>query len=111
MFSRGETVTILRDSPGGFDQYGDPVASTTARIDVPGSAVAPRYSTEPSERGRQGVIVGLSWYIPVGADVRSTDRAEVKGVVYLVEGIPGPWVNPFTGHDFGSEVALKRAVG
>lgn len=111
MFSRGEVVTILRDAPGGFDAYGDPVTSTTTRIPVTGCAVAPRYSTEPTVRGHVGVIIGLSWYIPAGVSVLYTDRAEIAGVVYLIEGEPGAWVNPFTGHDFGFEVALKRAVG
>ena len=111
MFSHGSTVTILRDSSTEPDPYGDPPTSTTTRIPVPGSCVAPRYSTEPTIRGSQGVIIGKTWFVPAGTDVRYTDRAEIAGVVYLIEGDPGDWVSPYSGHDFGLEVALKRAVG
>ena len=111
MFPFGPTVTVLRDSAPGVDAYGDPLPGTVERIDIPKCGVAPRYSTEPTERGRQGVIVGLSLYAPAGADIRSTDRVEVAGLAYAAEGEPGAWVNPFTGTDFGFEVALKRATG
>lgn len=107
----GSTVTVLRDSPGGTDAYGDPIASTTSRTNLLGCAVAPRYSTEPTERGRLGVVIGLSVYAPPGSDVLFTDRLEIAGVVYAIEGEPGDWVNPFTGSAPGMEIAVKRAVG
>jgi hypothetical protein len=111
MFTHGQTVTILRESSSGVDAYGDPVTSITTRVEVTGCAVAPRMSTEPTERGRQGVIVGLSLYAPTGTDVRYTDRVEIDGAVYLVDGIPAEWVSPFTGWAPGLEVALRRAEG
>jgi len=86
-----ETVTILRDSPGGFDAYGDPVASTTARTDITGCLVAPTSSTEPSDRGREGVVIGWTVYAPTGTDARHTDRIEVRGVACLIEGEVGDW--------------------
>lgn len=111
MYPAGKTITILRGAPGGFDAYGDPVASTVARIDVPGCAIVPRYSSEPTERGRNGVIIGLSAYVPASAGITHTDRVEIDGVAYLVEGEPALWSSPFTGWTPGVEVALKRAVG
>lgn len=111
MFAQGKVVTLLRDSTPGVDSYGDPTPGTTERIDVPGCGVAPRYSTEPTVRGRQGVIVGLSVYAPPGADIRFTDGAEIDGVVYVIDGQPGAWVSPYTGTDFGFEVAIRRAAG
>lgn len=110
-FPHGTTVTVLRDSPGGFDAYGDPITSTTAETNIPNCAVAPRFSTEPTERGRQGVIVGLTVYAPFGSDVLFTDRLEIAGVEYVIEGTPGSWSNPFTGSTPGMEIAVKRAVG
>lgn len=119
----GVPVFIVRQSPGGTDPYGDPIPSTTARVEQPGCAVAPRYSTEPTERGRQGVVVGWSVYLPAGADVRFTDQMELPGVTKVnaegvtvpdpceIEGDPGAWSSPFTGEDFGFEVTVKRAVG
>lgn len=123
----GQIVTILRDVAGGVDSYGDPVPASTTRIDVPGCSLAPRTSTEPTVIGRQGVIVGQSLYLPVGTDIRFTDRVEIHGggtvvatglpvtpttaVVYMVEGEPGTWSSPLTGTDFGVEVAIKKAAG
>jgi hypothetical protein len=107
----GQTVTIVRQSPDGFDPYGDPLPGTQTRTAVAGCAVAPRYSTEPTDRGRRGVIVGLSVYAPAGTDILHTDHVEVDGVAYLVEGIPAEWVSPFTGWAPGVEVALRRAEG
>ena len=111
MFTHGETVTIVRATPGGTDAYGDPIPGTVTRIDVPGCAVAPRLSTEPTERGRQGVIVGLTIYPPADSGFRFTDQVEVRGVLFDIEGEVAEWVNPFTGWTPGAEVALRKAVG
>ena len=110
MFSHGETVTVV-PGPVTFDQYGDPVAPTRTGGDITGCAVAPRYSTEPTARGQQGVIVGLSIYAPAGSDILSTDLLTVRGNPYQVEGEPAEWISPFTGWAPGIEVAVKRAVG
>jgi hypothetical protein len=110
-FTFGRPVTVLRDTPGGFDPYGDPVTSTTIRTLIEACAIAPRYSTEPTERGRQGVIVGLSVYAPAGSDITSTDRLEIDGITYVIDGEPAEWVNPFTGSWPGLEVAVRRATG
>lgn len=119
----GETVTIVRATPGTMDAYGDPIPGTVARIDVPGTAVAPRMSTEPTERGRQGVIVGWTIYPPANSGFRFTDQVELPGVTMLnadgeivpapceIEGEPAEWENPFTGDTPGAEIALKRAAG
>jgi hypothetical protein len=110
MFAHGETVTVL---PGAvtYDQYGDPVAPTRTGSNITGCAIAPRYSTESTERGRQGVIVGLTIYAPAGSDILSTDSLMVRGHPYVVEGEPADWVNPYTGWAPGLEVAIRRAVG
>ena len=110
-FPYGVTVTIVRSS--GTDAYGDPVTGTTTRIDIPLCAVAPRTSTEPTERGRQGVIVGKTVYLPDDAPAVPlfTDQLEIAGVLYNIEGEPGEWVNPLTGWKPGTEVAIKRAAG
>ena len=108
----GETVTIVRAAPGGTDAYGDPIPSTTARIDVPGCAFAPRYSSESTDRGRQGVVVGGTVYLPSTAPaVLPSDRIEVRGRLYEVDGEVGEWISPFTGWAPGFEVAVRRAVG
>jgi len=109
-FPYGETVTVVPGPPGS-DQYGDPLPVTRVSFDIEGCGVAPRYSTEPTERGRQGVIVGLSIYAPIGSDILSTDSLRVRGDVYAVEGEPADWRSPFSGWAPGMEIALKRAAG
>lgn len=105
------SVTRHRNTPAGVDQYGDPTGVTPDALTVSGCAVAPRSSSEPTERGRVGVIVGLTLYAPYGSDIIHTDQIEVDGTVYDIEGEPGLWANPFTGSRPGMEVALKRAEG
>lgn len=110
-FAYGTAVTVRRGSPGGFNAYGDPVSGSTTDTVVAGCAVAPRYSTEPTERGRQGVVVGLTVYAPAGTDIVSTDRILIAGVEYTIDGQPAEWSHPMTGWAPGLEVAITRAVG
>jgi len=109
-----ETITVVRDTPGGHDQYGDPIAGTEARTDVPGCLIAPRgesgATAEPGDRNRMGVIVGLTVYAPLTADIRHTDRIEARDALYEVVGEPGEWRSPYGGVG-GIQVALKRAEG
>lgn len=110
-FAFGKTITILRDSPGGLDEGNDPVASTTTSTDIAGCGIAPRYSSESIEKGRNGVIIGFTIFAPYGSDIFFTDRIKIDGVVYLIDGDPANWSNPFTGSTPGMEIAVKRAVG
>lgn len=108
-FPHGETVTVLPGST--TDQYGDPVPSARTGSTIDGCAIAPRMSTEPPERGRQGVVVGLTVYAPAGSDIISTDLLMIRGLTYVVDGEPAEWSSPFTGWTPGLEVAVRRAVG
>lgn len=101
----------LRKDPGSIDEYGDPVESTESRVLLDGAGVAPRASEDISDQGRQGVIVGLSLYLPFGTDLLHTDQVEVDGTVYDIEGEPGSWKSPLTSWEAGIEVALRRAQG
>lgn len=105
------SVYRLRHAPGGMDRYGDATSGEVDRLLIEGAAVAPRSTDDNNDRGRQGVIVGLSLYTPYGADLIYTDQVEVDGAVYDIEGEPGKWKNPLTSWEAGIEVALKRAAG
>lgn len=105
---RNATVVRLRGKT--LDKYGDPTGSD-AEVELEGCAVAPRVSGDVDDRGRQGVVVGLSLYAPHGTDLLHTDRVKVDGVVYEIDGEPGAWKSPFSGWEAGIEVALKRAAG
>lgn len=105
------TIVRVRAVPGGFDEYGDPVSSTAGRVTLDGAFTAPRSSEDNDDRGRVGVIVGLSLFAPYGTDLLYTDQVEVDGVLYDIEGEPGYWRNPLSTWEAGVEVALKRSIG
>jgi hypothetical protein len=123
----GEIVTVISSSDPTIDKYGDPASATLTRTDVPNCGVSPRTSSEPTERERRGVIVGLTLFAPLGTSISSTDIIEINGggtvtetglpitpntaLLYEVEGEPGIWRNPLTGTVFGVEVSLRRAEG
>lgn len=109
----GVTLTVHR---GSKDDFGDKGPETTHTIG--GCALAPRGSSEPAEPGRAQVIVGLTAYLPHGADVRADDvvvpgptAGRWSGVRFQVLGEPGDWASPLTGRLAGTEVALEKASG
>jgi hypothetical protein len=106
-------IRRIRRATVDHDAYGDPVdVAPDDVLDLVEAFVAPRESPEVvGDRGRQGVVLGLSLYGPVGLDVLRTDLVEVDGVTYEVEGEPGTWVHPRTGWAAGMTVALRRATG
>lgn len=108
-------MTIVRVRGNGLDEYGDPIAGDT-RTTLSGVSVAPRSTSDISDRGRAGAVVGLSLFAPYGTDLLHTDQIEMTGEpaadgLYDVDGEIGQWKNPLTGRNAGSEVALKRATG
>lgn len=104
-------IVRVRSTPGGRDEYGDPVAGTEDRTTLTGAFVSPRESNEIVNRGRAGVIVGLTLFAPYDTDLRYDDRVEVDGVLYDIEGEPGKWRNPFTDWEAGTQAALVRSSG
>jgi hypothetical protein len=105
-FPYGETVVRIRSA--GRDQFGDPTGPAVPDLSIPGCAVAPRQAGEQIGQGRIAVTSGLTLYVPPGPDILPSDRIEVRGVVYEVEGEPAEWRSPFTGWEPGREVQLTR---
>ena len=102
--------TAYRVRPAGNDALGDPLGPAV-RTALEGCSQAPRESSDVHDRGRQGVIVGLTLYMPPTTDLLHTDQVEVDGVLYDVEGVPGDWNSPLTGWHPGKVVNLTRAAG
>lgn len=107
------TITRVRTTPGGKDADGDPIASTETSTPIEGVLLAPRTDLtslgEGTKRGRSGVVVGFTAYMPPGTDVTRHDQFRIDGPdLWDVDGEPGPWVGHRVG---GLEVALKRAEG
>lgn len=115
MFPYGEPVAVLR---AGLveDGYGnstpDWAAATSTRYE--GCAVgqgAKGTGTEDATGDRNVVVSDLVVFMPTGADVRATDRLEIRDRVYEVVGEPFDWFSPFTGTRFGVVVYCNRAEG
>jgi hypothetical protein len=105
------TIVRVRRSPGGHDDNGDPIPSTEARTTMTDWAVAPRESENIDQRGRAGVIVGLTLLTPYDADLERTDLLEVDADLYEIEGDVGAYKSPLSGWEAGTSTALRRAQG
>ena len=87
-----ETITIIRASVAN-DWRGDPVGTPT-ETDVTGCSVQPGTTTSRTDERtdqRSAVMDAVTVYAPFGTDVRVTDRARWRGVVYEVDGQPAFW--------------------
>lgn len=112
----GETVVIVRTSPGGKDQYGDDLPATVERIPVDDCIVADgaegSWASEPAVPGRTPVTTDYLVLPPADApEVRHTDQIEIRGLLCDVVGRPFLWRNPLTGTEFGQTVRANAAEG
>lgn len=110
------TVARVRNAASTVDDYGDPVPGAPTETAITGAFVAPLMSNDVDDRGRVGVIVGLTLYVPYGTDLVHTDRIRITGEgandgLYSLDGQPGDWKNPWTGWRAGLTVALTRVAG
>lgn len=107
----GRTITVVRPT-WVADAYGDlqPTGPPT-RTDINDCAIAPRSSSDVTEPARQGVLIGLTVYAPIGADIQPADQIEIDGVLFDIDGDVGRWRSPFSTIVDGTEVALRRAIG
>lgn len=104
-------ITVIRSSPGGTDEYGDPIDGTETVFEIDG-VIAPRTSTDVDDRGRTGIVVGLSVYVQgTDHDVLRTDQFEYRGERWDVDGEIGVYESPFGDGCDGLEFALKRGEG
>jgi hypothetical protein len=106
-FPYGVTIT-LRSTTTTEDDLGNETTVTVESSWGP-CAVAPRYATESVDPRVPPVIVGKVVYGPAVA-INSDDTLVIEGVSYQVDGLPGEWINPFTGWAPGIEVPVKRTA-
>jgi hypothetical protein len=110
-YDAGETVVIVRTSPGGSDPYGDPIEDTVTETPVEDCSIWPGASSEQGTTGRDSAVADLIVSMPSGTDIRRTDQVRARGVLWDVAGDPFDWLNPFTGWAPGIEVHLNRGEG
>lgn len=113
-FAYGETVTRLRATP-----VSDPYSAEAneydwtdpAELDIDGCGVALSGTVEPLVNVRNPVDSDFDIFLPVGSDVRSSDRLVVRGLKCEVAGLPFTWISPFTGWTPGVVAQAKIREG
>lgn len=113
IFPHGETATVKRavlvDDGRGNQVFDWPNATSTP---YPRCAVAlGRDVAEIFTGDRDAVPSDLVVFMPAGTDVVATDRLEVRGRTYEVDGEPFDWISPFSGTGFGVVVRCNRVEG
>jgi hypothetical protein len=99
-----QTVTRLRGTSG-TDGYGDAGTSwaSPARLVIGGCSFQPEQGEEILT-DRSAVVSRWRWYGPPAADVQSSDRLEVDGIAYDIDGSVQKW----TGLGLDHQTALCR---
>lgn len=111
MIPGNATITVVRRTVG-EDRYGDPEPTgESSTHEVRGCAVAPRSSTDLTSPGRQGVLIGLSVYAPLSADIVAGDQITYDGDLFDIDGDIGKWRSAHGSRLEGLEFAIRRAVG
>jgi len=88
------TQTVTFTLPIERDAYGDPKPGTGESFDVVDVLVAPRTSSEPTDRGRTGVVVGLELLCPEGTrEIPHTATVTIPGYEgsFQLDGDPAVW--------------------
>jgi hypothetical protein len=111
MFPFGESVTFEASVSGSDDVHGNPVETWAAAVVVEGCAFDPGGSVESVEPGRNAVVSNPRVFAPFGTVVGARDRVTVRGLVFVVDGDPAQWRNPYTGSTPGVVVNLERVGG
>lgn len=104
----GESITIVREVPGGEDTMGNPIA-TTVDIDVPGCAFAPGGSAEAVATYGARTDTDGTVYAPTGTVFFPSDKVRIRSVLYTVDGDSEQWTSPYTLSGAGVVVNVKRA--
>jgi hypothetical protein len=96
MFPDGSTVTIVRRTVTGTDDWGNDVYGTV-NADVGPCSVQPASSREDLNFADQ-ITKSIVVFVPYGTDVSFIDAVIVAGVQYEVNGQPDIWKSPFSGN-------------
>jgi hypothetical protein len=108
-------ISRTRDTTG-YDPAEGATSTPGADAELVGAFVAPRTSDDLDGRGRGGLVVGLTLFAPLDADLRATDGITIadEGPAdgdYRIVGELAPWKNPLTGWRAGVTAALERTAG
>ncbi|MBE6477835.1 MAG: hypothetical protein E7Z97_07185 [Propionibacteriaceae bacterium] len=108
----GTTVTIIRQTPGGYDQYGEPIPGEQVTIPVPGCSVQNPITSLSVEAGAVTPLTQLVVYMPPGTELVTSpsttpDKILVNGTQWNIDGRPTQLVSSATGRKGWLQVPLK----
>ena len=114
-FPYGETIQVLDGEATGQDSDGNNVSTWPIKATYTNVPLAPAdgNGTGSNERtqGQDLVVIGLTAYLPDGADIAATDRVFARGETWDVSGLPQPWISQYSGRRPGMAVSLRRITG
>lgn len=104
----GITVTVLGETSRTV--HGDRTQASVGVIER--CAFAPGGSTEDNDQRAQVTATGTLYVPPSTVPITAQSRIQLPdGTVWLVDGVPQEWKNPFTGWYPGREIQLRRVTG
>lgn len=110
IFDGGETILIHRKSLTAVDAYGNPTSSTIT-ISVSNVLVSFESTNEPVDVARDPIDAQLTLYLPNGTVIQNDDRFEVRGEMWLKDGIAKDWRAPFDSFETGVVVHVRKRLG
>ena|GEM_PF-2150160 len=105
------TRTVTGQDSDGNDVYGTASTATTG-VYAPSSGVAGVAGSAEAMQGQEMVVTQPTFYLSDGAPVpTATDRLQVRGLLYEIDGEAAVYHNPFTGYEPGPVLRLTRVTG
>lgn len=101
-----QSITRIRQSSQGTDQYGEPIYVTTETVLE--AAVAARTGSKTVGAAEITVTSGLTVYLPYDTDVQNDDVFVYKGERYVLDGEKFDWENPYGNWKPGTVIDLQR---
>jgi len=95
-FNNGVTVTLVRKTVTGQDEFGNDVYTST-NVDVWPCSVQPAASREVLAFADQ-ITAQITVFFPSNADITYVDAIIWNGNQYEITGVPDQWQSPFSGH-------------
>jgi len=110
MLSGIETVTIVRRTSTGVDEFGLPTYSDS-EIPVSGVLVGFDSTNEPVEVDGKPQNVFVTLYFPEGTVIESGDDFLVRQERFVKDGRQMDWVSPFGSFETGVVVKVRQVLG
>lgn len=111
MFFRGnETVTIVRRTENGVDDFGNPTY-TTSTTTVRDCLIGFGNSDEPVDAERDAIDARITVYMPEGTVIEPGDVFNVRNTQWVKDGDPAIWQSPFASWDLPIIVQMRKRRG